>query len=198
MAKSKALHTQPARPPTNPQDASVPPADSPPQADSPPPAPETPEVEPLWDRFCAEASFNPETLEVEASAIREEIAGLEERIAEKQSELEEITHREQTARDKMTALLKVGFSADAILSAMKVEFRAKKPVSRVKEKEVEVGEDEKVAVLDVLDREGQPLAEVARHVGRDAKEVQRVLVALVTEGRVNTQGERKGKLFMRA
>lgn len=212
MAKVKAPHTHPAKAepkntaaPVESEHATIAPpvasASASPAIVSAPSSLSSADGEPgalaaLWDRFCAEASFSAESLESEASVIRDEIAGLQARIAERQAELDEITHRETTARDKMTALLKVGFSAEAIISAMKVEFRAKKGPARVKEKEVEVGDDEKITVLDVLDREGQPLAEVARHVGRDAKEVQRVLLALVAEGRVSTQGERRSKLFM--
>ncbi|MBI5533536.1 MAG: hypothetical protein HY898_12530 [Deltaproteobacteria bacterium] len=197
MAKAKAPQTQPAK--THAKAPAAPARPKPAPAPKAPPAPaEDPVFGPLWERFCAEANFNPETLELEASVIREEIAKLQERVAEKQSELDAITHREKTARDKMTALLKVGFSPEAVLSAMKVEFRGKKAAARVKEKEVEVGDDEKAAVLDVLDREGQPLSEVVKHTGRDPKDIQRVLTALVADGKVNTQGERKAKLFMLA
>ena len=152
----------------------------------------------LWGRFCIEANFNPESLEAEAAVVRDEIANLEERLAEKTSELELITRRESTARDKMATLLKVGFSHEAVLSAMKIEFKAKKAAVRPKEKELEVADEEKTAVLDVLDREGQPITEIARHTGREGKDLQRILNALAAEGKVITQGERKSKLFMLA
>jgi hypothetical protein len=173
-------------------------------APQPAPAPKAPAAhvndpgfEPLWERFCLEANFNPESLESEASVVRQDIAKLEERLAEKRDELDLITRREKTARDKMSALLKVGFGPEAVLSAMKIEFKAKKATLR-KEKEPEATEQEKAAVLDVLDREGQPLSELVKHTGGDAKELARVLQSLVAEGKVLTQGERKAKIFMLA
>jgi predicted Rossmann fold nucleotide-binding protein DprA/Smf involved in DNA uptake len=196
MAKAKATPTAPAKaqPPSKPA-----PAAARTKAAAAQPATEKdPAFDALWGRFCVEANFNPETLEAEAAVVREELARLEERLAEKNEELDTITRREGTARDKMAALLKVGFGSEAVLSAMKVEFKARKAPLRAKEKELDVGDEEKTAVLDVLDREGQPIAEVARHTGRDPKELQRILNALAAEGKVVTQGERKGKLYILA
>jgi len=149
----------------------------------------------LWERFTVEANFNTEILEAEAEVVREEITRLEARIAEKKEELEAILRRDKTARDMLTMMLTAGFSHDAIISAMKVEFRAKKPV---KLKEPEVNDDEKQVVLDVLDREGQPLQEVVKTSGREAKDVQRILGALVAEGKVVTQGEKRARIYMLA
>lgn len=150
----------------------------------------------LWERFTVEANFSTEILEAEADVIREEITRLEERIAEKRVELEAILRRDKTARDMLTTMLTAGFSYDAIISAMKVEFRAKKPAK--KDKEPEVNDDEKQVVLDVLDREGQPLQEVVKTSGREPKDVQRILGALVAEGKVVTQGEKRARVYMLA
>lgn len=193
MPKAKTPHHQPTKPQAKAPAAAMPMTTAP----TPDEPAETPASDQLWERFCAEANFSPEAHEIEAGVIREEIAKLQERITEKQVELEGIMHREESARDKMTALFNAGFSAEAVLSAMKVEFRAKKAPGRIKEKEVGAGDDEKAAVLDVLDREGQPVTEIAKHLERDPKDVYRVLTALVADGKVNTQGERRGKLFMR-
>jgi hypothetical protein len=202
MPKAKAPQPQPAKQqPKAAAPAAKPAAPAPkpkaPAPAAPPPKPAASDpFEALWQRFCVEANFSPETLEAEASVVREDIAKLEERLAERRADLEVITRRETNARDKMAALLKIGFSPDAVVSAMKVEFKGRKAVR--KEKELEANDDEKAAVLDVLDREGQPLAEVAKHSGIDPKELLRVLTVLITAGKVKSQGERKGKVFMLA
>ena len=191
MAKAKAVEPQQEKSSAK---APVVPVSATAAAESPADAVD---AEQLWERFCTEAGFSAEVLELEGDALREEIASLEARIAEKRTELEEVTHREETARTKLAALVEFGFSPEAALSAMKVEFRPKRAAGRAKGKEVEVGQDEKAAVLDALDREGQPLPEIARILGRDPKDVQRALLALVAEGKAATQGERRGKIYMR-
>lgn len=176
-----------------------------PQPASPQPAPATatatataqdPGFDTLWERFTVEANFSQDILDAEAEVIREEIARLEARIEDKRKELDAIVRREKTARDMLTMMLTAGFSHDAILSAMKVEFRAKKAAR--KDKEPEVNDDDKQSVLDVLDREGQPLQEIVKTSGREAKDVQRVLLALVSEGKVVTQGEKRARIYMLA
>jgi len=172
-----------------------------PQPASPQPAPASAPAQDsgfdaLWERFTVEANFSQDILDAEAEVIREEIARLEARIEDKRKELEAIVRREKTARDMLTMMLTAGFSHDAILSAMKVEFRAKKAAR--KDKEPEVNDDDKQSVLDVLDREGQPLQEIVKTSGREAKDVQRVLLALVSEGKVVTQGEKRARIYMLA
>lgn len=199
MAKAKAPLPQPVKLQPKPA-APAPKAKAPAHEPKPaPPAPKPPQdpFEALWDRFCTEANFNPDSLEAEASIVREDIAKIEQRLAERREDLDAITRRQKTARDKMAALLKIGFGPEAVLSAMKVEFKARKGGVR-KDKEPEATDDEKAAVLDVLDREGQPLSEIAKSTGRDPKELQRVLGALIAAGKVNALGERKARVYMLA
>ncbi len=164
-----------------------------PKPAAPPPPPEDSLFEDLWERFRNEAGFVPEAMEAEKQKVRDEIATLEARIAEKQALLDAIDRREASARDQLKALIAARLSPDAILSAMRIEYRVRKaatPKQSRPEPSDAVSSDDKELVLSHLDAEGLSLADLKKLTGKDGPFLQTVLKALLQESRVVKSGER--------
>lgn len=168
-----------------------------PKAPKPAAAPTPPAEDPLflelWDRFRNEAGFVPEAMEMEKQKVRDEIAVLEAKITEKREALEAIDRRESAARDQLKALFSAKLSPDAILSAMRIEYRVRKATATKTPKEPSsdsVADDDKELVFSHLDAEGLSIAELKKLTGRDGAFLQSVLKALVQEGKVVKSGER--------
>jgi len=164
-------------------------------APSPAPAPaDDPVFVELWDRFRNEAGFVPEAVEGEKQKIRDEIASLEARIVEKRSMLDAIDCRESAARDQLKALIAARLSPDAILSAMRIEYRVRKAPS-VKATKPDAGAEtiaaeDKDLVFSHLDAEGLSLADLKKLTGKDGSFLQTVLKALLADNRIVKSGER--------
>lgn len=153
-------------------------------------------LESLWDQFKDEAGFSEESAEQERQKLREEIAMLEERIAEKRQAIEAIDQRAQAARAQLKALLLAKLSPDAILSAMRVEYKVRRPAApRPRTSTPEMGDDDKQLVLDHLDHDGLTVSELRKRTEKDLRFLRTALKSLVEEGRVRAEGEGSSTLY---
>jgi hypothetical protein len=160
---------------------------------APPPPVEDPLFLELWERFRNEAGFVPEAMELEKQKVRDEIAALEARIAEKRANLDAIDHKETAARDQLKALISARLSPDAILSAMRIEYRVRKaaaPKPPKADASGSIASDDKELVFSNLDAEGLSIADLKKLTGKDGSFLQSVLKALLAEGRIVKSGER--------
>ncbi len=164
-----------------------------PKPAAPPPPAEDPLFVELWDRFRNEAGFVPEAMELEKQKVRDEITALEARIAEKRAGLDAIDHRETAARDQLKALISARLSPDAILSAMRIEYRVRKaaaPKGSKHDAAEVIASDDKEMVFSHLDAEGLSIADLKKLTGKDGSFLLSVLKALLAEGRIVKSGER--------
>lgn len=154
----------------------------------------------LWERFRNEAGFVPEAMEQEKQRVRDDIAALEARVADKREALEAIDRRENAARDQLIALFAAKLSTEAILTAMRVEYKVKKVSAPRALKTADsasdaVVSDDKDLVLSHLDAEGLSLKELKDITGRDGQFLQAVLKTLVEEDKVSKTGDGKAARF---
>jgi hypothetical protein len=89
-------------------------------------------------------------------------------------------------------LLSARLSDDAILSAMRVEYKVKRAVPKAK-KEPDVAptaDTDKQFVLDQLDAEGLSVPDLRKLTGKDARYLRATLESLVADGKVAKTGDR--------
>lgn len=146
----------------------------------------------LWARFEDEAGLTRERLGEERQKLLDELAALQAKINEKQAALDDLDGREEAAKQQMRMLLGARLSEDAILSAMRVEYKVRKPVAKTKKSEPvpAAGDDDKTFVLDHLDTEGLSVADLKKITDKDARFLRAVLESLVEDGRVSKTGDR--------
>lgn len=165
---------------------------------APKPAVDTDRYKDLWARFEEEAGFTGERLAQERQKILDDIASLEVRVQEKRDLLSAIDGRVEAARDQMRALLGAHLSDDAILSAMRVEYKVKR-VGAAKGGKATSDEplatEDKQFVFDNLDAEGLSVNDLKRVTGKSARFLQSALHALLEEGRITKTGERGAARF---
>jgi|GEM_PF-612626 hypothetical protein len=146
----------------------------------------------LWLQFEDEAGFTAGRLDDERTKLQEEIVALEAKIAEKKAALEAVESRVDAAKQQMRMLLSARLSDDAILSAMRVEYKVKRAVPKAK-KEPEVApaaDTDKQFVLDQLDAEGLSVPDLRKLTGKDARYLRATLESLVADGKVAKTGDR--------
>jgi len=154
--------------------------------------------ESLWLQFENEAGFSDGQLDDERVVLQEAIAALEARIAEKQEELAAVINRAESAKNQLRALLSARLSDDAILSAMRVEYKVRRTVVAKPRKDGDPSSPsdvDKQFVLDQLDAEGLTVPELRKLTGRDLRFLRATLDSLVAEGRVIKDGEKAGAKF---
>jgi hypothetical protein len=152
----------------------------------------------LWSQFEQEAGFGAEAREQETAKLKEEIAMLEARIEEKKQAIAAIEQRETSAKEQMRALIRAKLGPEAILSAMKIEYKVKRaPAPRVPKPSTSEGtsEEDKELVLNHLDAEGLTMRELSKRTEKDSTFLQNVLKVLVDEGKVQKTGERTGARY---
>jgi hypothetical protein len=146
----------------------------------------------LWLQFEDEAGFTAGRLDDERTKLQEEIVALEAKIAEKKASLEAVESRVDAAKQQMRMLLSARLSDDAILSAMRVEYKVKRAVPKAK-KEPDVAptaDTDKQFVLDQLDAEGLSVPDLRKLTGKDARYLRATLESLVADGKVAKTGDR--------
>jgi len=151
----------------------------------------------LWLQIEDEAGFSAGQISGERDKLHEDIAILETRIAEKKEELAAIERRVQAAQNQLRALLTARLSDDAILSAMRVEYRVKRSVGRPR-KEFDApspADEDKQFVLDHLDSDGLTVPELKKLTKKDLRFLRTTLESLVDEGKVIKIGENAGAKF---
>ena len=146
----------------------------------------------LWHSFQEEAGLTEERLEQERQKLQEEIAALQAKIDEKNGALAAVEGRVDAAKQQMRVLIGAHLSDDAILSAMRVEYKVKRSSGTKKAKEplAPAGDEDKQFVLDHLDAEGLSVAELKKITEKDARFLRSVLEQLVQDGKVIKDGER--------
>lgn len=163
------------------------------------PAGATPSVdeerfEVLWHSFQEEAGLTEERLDQERQKLHEEIAALQAKIDEKNAALAAVEGRVDAAKQQMRMLIGAHLSDDAILSAMRVEYKVKRSggakAKKAKEPVPPPADEDKKYVLDHLDAEGLSIAELKKITEKDGRFLRAILEDLVREGKVVKSGER--------
>jgi len=148
----------------------------------------------LWHRFEDEAGLTAERLDEERQRLQAEFDALQAKVEEKRAALAAVEGRVEAARQQMRTLLGARLSDDAILSAMRVEYKVRrsggaKP-KKAKEPLPAAGDEDKQFVLDHLDSEGLSVAELKKLTDRDSRFLRAALESLVQDGKVTKSGER--------
>jgi hypothetical protein len=148
----------------------------------------------LWHQFEDEAGFSTGRLDEERQKLQEEILALESKIAERKSALATVESRVDAAKQQMRLLLGARLSDEAILTAMRVEYKvrrvAPKPNKKSPDAVAPAADTDKQFVLDRLDAEGLSIAELKKLTDKDPRFLRAVLDSLVGEGKVVKSGER--------
>lgn len=155
--------------------------------------------ESLWAQVASEGALSPEATERERLTLAEDIAALEATIAQKKEALDAIDNRQEIAKQKVRALLSTGLGQEAILSAMRVEYRIARPTP-VKSPSApkalaEVSDEDKNLVLSHLDREGMTIADIKKLTNKDAAVLSAALKSLAAEGKIERTGEGRGSKY---
>ncbi len=157
------------------------------------------QFETLWQSFVADGSFSPEMIEKERQALRDEITALEEAITQKRERLAGIDQRTEAARNQMKVLMSAGLNHDAIISAMRVQYKhARSQASKASAsstKEIDVSAEDRELVLNNLDREGLSLSELRDRTEKESTYLSLVLKALVNDGKVEKVGAGRGSKY---
>lgn len=154
--------------------------------------------ESLWAQVASEGALSPEAIERERVVLAEDIAALEATIAAKKESLAAIDNRVEVARAKVHALLTTGLSQEAILSAMRVEYRIARPAptkAASTPKLAEVSDEDKALVLSHLDREGMTIADIKKLTEKDSAVLSAALKSLAAEGKIVRTGEGRGSKY---
>lgn len=152
----------------------------------------------LWHQFEDEAGFTTGRLDEERQKLQQEILALESKIEEKKSALATVESRVDAAKQQMRLLLGARLSDDAILTAMRVEYKVRRLAPKAKkntESAAPAADGDKQFVLDQLDAEGLSIAELKKLTDKDPRFLRAVLDALVSEGKVVKSGERASAKF---
>ena len=150
----------------------------------------------IWDSLRVGTGFSDEVIAAEKERIQTKITELEQQIDEKKQLLKEVDKRRDSARKQLDAMLIAGLSDDAILSAMRVQYKVKRSAggrgkSASRGGAAAVTDEVRQQVLDHLDSEGLTAAEIRKQVGPVSPTVSTVLKALVADGAVIKEGEGK-------
>ncbi len=146
----------------------------------------------LWLQFEDEAGFSTGRLDDERAKLQQEIAVLEAKIAEKKSCLQMVENQVDADKHQLKVLLSAKLSADAILTAMRVEYKNKRSAPKPKKDDVadSPADEDKQFVLDQLDAEGLSISDLRKLTGKDARTLRITLEALVAEGKISKTGDR--------
>ncbi|MCU0693270.1 MAG: hypothetical protein MUF54_17905 [Polyangiaceae bacterium] len=181
------------------QDPKTAPSSVPKSAPKPAPKPDDDALEELWKRFEEEAGLTADYIETEKQKLRDDIQALEERLADRKTALADLENRSEDARQKMKALLSARLSEEAILTAMRVEYKIKRPPparpKRTDALEPPPADDEKQMVLDHLDAEGLSIAEIKKLTDKDSASLGRTLKSLIEDGKVVRSGDGRAAKF---
>ena len=151
----------------------------------------------IWDTLNKTAtSVSDEVIAGERLQLEEEIQRLEELLAEKKKAVAALETRREEARKQLAAMLIAGLSDEAILSAMRTQYRARRSAGHRSSSSQEkssgaVSDEARQQVLDHLDTEGLTAGEIRKLVGPVSPTVTTVLKALVEDGAVLKEGTGK-------
>ncbi len=147
----------------------------------------------LWHQFEDEAGFSSGRLDEERQKLQDEILALESKIEERKSALATVESRVDAAKQQMRLLLGARLSDEAILTAMRVEYKVRRVAPKAKKSPDAVtpaADSDKQFVLDRLDAEGLSIGELKKLTDKDPRFLRTVLDSLVGEGKVVKSGER--------
>jgi hypothetical protein len=153
----------------------------------------------LWHRFEDEAGLTSERLDQERQKLQDDIAALQAKIDEKNQALAAAEGRVDAAKQQMRLLIGARLSDEAILTAMRVEYKVRRVGGAKAKKDKEplppAADDDKQFVLDHLDAEGLSIAELKKLTDKDARFLKAALDSLVKEEKVVKSGERASAKF---
>ena len=157
------------------------------------------QLESLWAQVASEGALSAEAIERERVYLAEEILAMEATLEQKKETLASIDNRRDIAKQKVKALLATGLGHEAILSAMRVEYRiaraAPAKAASTPKALAEVSEDDKNTVLSHLDREGMTIADIKKLTNKDSAVLSAALKALAAEGKIERTGEGRGSKY---
>lgn len=154
---------------------------------------ESARFEVLWLQFEQEAGLTSQRMQQDREKLLDDIAKLEEKIGEKQQQLAQLDGRVEGAKGQMRMLFEARLSDEAILTAMRVQYKVKKTSTRAAKPMTEaqpVDDEDMQFVLEHLDAEGLSVADLKQITNKESRYLRTILEDLVKQGKVEKSGER--------
>lgn len=154
---------------------------------------ESARFEVLWLQFEQEAGLTSQRLQQDRDKLLDDIAQLEEKIGEKQQQLAQLDGRVEAAKGQMRMLFEARLSDEAILTAMRVQYKVKRTSARAVKPKSEaqpVDDKDTLFVLEHLDAEGLSVADLKQITNKESRYLRTILEDLVKQGKVEKSGDR--------